>query len=159
MHICKDSSPIRTSLEVSKNMVMSCFQRMRLDCRIESFYTQGTPKKIDCFNADVFCAHCHTVFETMGCFYHCWSYQDVRRAPTEKTIQRGSKKRDLEEMRRQYIEEKGYTVVKMWECEWWNLHTTDVPKKNTRESRSHTRVHCVSTDYCTRQIEAHCLLA
>ena len=38
------------------------------DCKIESFYTTGTQKKIDCFKVDSFCAHCNTVFEAMGCF-------------------------------------------------------------------------------------------
>ena len=49
-----------------ENMVMSYLQRMRPDCRIESFYTTGTRKKIDCFNADGFCGHCNTAFEAMG---------------------------------------------------------------------------------------------
>ena len=35
-----------------ENMVMSYFQRMRPDCRIEIFHTTGTQKKIDYFNAD-----------------------------------------------------------------------------------------------------------
>ena len=53
-----------------ENMVMSYFQRQRPDCKIESVYTTGTQKKIDCFKVDGFCAHCKTVFEAMGCFYH-----------------------------------------------------------------------------------------
>ena len=40
-----------------ENMVMSYFQRQRPDCKIESFCTTGTQKKIDCFKADGFCAH------------------------------------------------------------------------------------------------------
>ena len=52
-----------------ENMVMSCFPRQRPDCKIESFYTTGTQKKIDCFKAYGFCTHCNTVFEAMGCFY------------------------------------------------------------------------------------------
>ena len=27
-------------------------------------------------------------------------------------------------MRKQYIKEKGYNVVEMWECKWWNLYKT-----------------------------------
>ena len=55
-----------------ENMVMSHFQIQEPDCKIESFYTTGTEKKIDCFKADGFCTHCNTVFEAMGCFYyHC----------------------------------------------------------------------------------------
>ena len=38
-----------------ENMVMSYFQKQRPDCKIESFYTTGTQKLIDCFEADGFC--------------------------------------------------------------------------------------------------------
>ena len=50
-----------------ENMVMSYFQRQKPHCKIESFYTTGTQKKIDCFKVDGFCAHCNTVFEALGC--------------------------------------------------------------------------------------------
>ena len=50
-------------------MVMSYFQRTRPDCKIESFYTTGTQRKIDFFSVDGVCSHCNTVFEAMGCFY------------------------------------------------------------------------------------------
>ena len=43
---------------------------MRPHCRIESFYTAGTQRKIDCFNADGFCRYCNLVSEAMCCFYH-----------------------------------------------------------------------------------------
>ena len=84
---------------------------MRPDCRIESFYTTGTQKKIDCFNVDGFCGHCNTVLEAMGCFYHYCPCQEARAVLTEQVIQRGTKKREMDEMRKQYIEEKGDSVV------------------------------------------------
>ena len=28
-------------------------------------------------------------------------------------------------MRRDYIQQKGYQIVEMWECEWWSLYKTD----------------------------------
>ena len=46
-----------------EKMVMSYFQRQRPDCKIESFYTTRTQKKIVCFRVDGFCAHCNIVFE------------------------------------------------------------------------------------------------
>ena len=60
-------------------MVMSYFQRQKPDCKIESFYTTGTQKKIDCFKVDGFCAHCNAVFEAMGCFYHYCPTAHVRK--------------------------------------------------------------------------------
>ena len=38
---------------------------------------------------------------------------------TEEVIKRGSRKRELDEVRRGYTQEEGFTVIKMWECEWW----------------------------------------
>ena len=29
-------------------------------------------------------------------------------------------------MRNQYIKERGYNVVEMWECEWWSLYETTI---------------------------------
>ena len=123
-----------------ENMVISYFQRQRPDCKIESFYTTGTQKKIDCFKVDGFCAHCNTVFEAMGCFYHYCSCQEARPALTEEDIERGNKKREMDQMRKQYIKEKGYNVVEMWKCEWWNLYkTTTCVKEHLRESFPYKR--------------------
>ena len=123
-----------------ENMVMSFFQRQRPDCKIESFYTTGTQKKIDCSKVDGFCAHCNTVFEAMGCFYHYCPCQEPRPSLTEEDIERGNKKREMDQMRKQYIKEKGYNVVEMWECEWWNLYkTTTCVKEHLRESFPYKR--------------------
>ena len=117
-----------------ENMVLSYFQRQRLDSKIESFYTTGTQKKVDCFKVDGFCAHCSTVFEAMGCFYHYCSCQEARTSLIEEDIERGNKRREMDQMRKQYIKENGYIVVKMWECEWWNLYkTTTCVKEHLRE--------------------------
>ena len=75
-------------------MVMSYLQSQRPNCTIESCYTSGTQKKIDCFNVDGFCTHCKTIFEAMG-----------------------HKKREYDELRRDYLRNKGYKVVEIWECE------------------------------------------
>ena len=42
-------------------------------------------------------------------------------------------------MRKQYIKEKGYNVVEMWECEWWNLYRTTCVKEHLRESFPYKR--------------------
>ena len=76
-----------------ENKVMCFFQQTRPECKIESFFTTGRQKKIDCFGVDGFCSHCNTVFEAMGCFYHFCPCQELRPSLTEEDIQRGSKKR------------------------------------------------------------------
>ena len=117
-----------------ENMVMSFFQRTRPECKIESFFTTGRQRKIDCFIVDGFCSHCKTVFEAMGCFYHFCPCQEVRPSLTEEEIQRGSKKRELDGLRRHYIQEKGFKIIEMWECEWWRLYkTTNTVEQHIRE--------------------------
>ena len=118
-----------------ENMVMSFFQRTRPECEIESFFTTGRRKEIDCFSVDEFCSDCNTVIEAMGCFYHFCPCQELRPSLTEEDIQRGSKKRELDALRRHSIQEKGYKVIKMWECDWWRLY------KTTNTGRQHIRKH------------------
>ena len=66
-----------------ENMVISYLQSQRPNSTIESYYTTGTRKKIDCFNVDDICSHCKTIFEAMGCYFH---FCDVRKH--EKVCQR-----------------------------------------------------------------------
>ena len=90
---------------------MFYFQRTTPDCRINSFYTTGRQKKIDRFSVDEFCSHCNTVFEAMGYFYHFCPCQQFRPPLTEEDIKRGSRKRELDESRQGFIQEKGFTVM------------------------------------------------
>ena len=123
-----------------ENMVMSYFLRQRFDCKFESFYTTRTQKKIDCFKADGFCALCNTVVEATRCFYHYRPCKEARPSLTEEDIERGYKKKVLDQRRKQYIKEKGYYVVEMWENEWWNLYKrTTCVKEPLRESFSYKR--------------------
>ena len=43
---------------------------------------------------------------------------------------RGIKKREQDQMRKEYIQKKGYKIVEKWECEWWSLYKTDAPVKS-----------------------------
>ena len=94
-------------------MVMSFHQKTRPDCKIESFFISGKQKIIDCFNVDGYCDHCKTVFEARGCYYHFVSCQETRPSLTEQDIERGNKKIEMDDMRREYIKEKGYKVKEM----------------------------------------------
>ena len=109
---------------------MSYFQQSRPDCKIESNITTGRQKKIDCFSVDGICYHCNTVFEATGCYYHYCPCQEARPSLTDTDIERGLKKRQQDETRRDYIQQKGYEIVEMWECEWWRLYETDAPVKS-----------------------------
>ena len=70
----------------------------------------------------------------MGCFYHFCPCQELCPSLTEEDIQRGSKKRELDALRRHYIQEKGFNIIEMWECEWWRLYkTTNTVQQQIRE--------------------------
>ena len=46
----------------------------------------------------------------------------------------------MDQMRKQYVKEKGYNVVEMWECEWWNLFkTTTCVNEHLRNSFPYKR--------------------
>ena len=95
---------------------------------------QQADKKIDCFSVDSFCSHCNTVFEAMGCLYRFCLCQELRPSLTEEDIQCGSKKGQLDALRRHYIQKKGFRVIEMWECEWWRLYqSTNTVKQLIRE--------------------------
>ena len=133
-------TPRQNKTRSFENMVMSYFQRTRPDCKIESFYTTGRQKKIDRFSVDGFCSHCNTVFEAMGCFYHFCPCQELRPSLTEEGVKRGSRRIELDELRRSYIQEKDFTVVEMWECSWWRHYkTTANVKLHIRENFPYRR--------------------
>ena len=118
-----------------ENMVLSSFQRSRPDCKIRSKVTTGRQIKIDCFNVDGICYHRNTVFEAMGCYYRYLFCQEARSALTDTDIERRVKKRQQIEMRRDYIQQKGYKIGEMWECECCSLYKTDASiKSHLRES-------------------------
>ena len=117
-------TPRQNKTRSFENMVMSFLQRTRPDCKSESFYITGRQKKIDRFSVDGFYFHCNTVFEAMGCFYHICPCQELRSSLTEEDIKRGSRRKELDELRGRRIQEKGFTVTKKWECEWWSLYKT-----------------------------------
>ena len=122
-----------SSTRVNK-IFMSAFQRTKPECEIESFFTTGRQKKIDCFSVDGFCSHCNTVFQALGCFYHFCPCQELPPSLTEEFIQRGSKKRELVALSRHYLQEKGFKVIETWECEKWRLYkTTNTVKQHIRE--------------------------
>ena len=76
----------------------------------------------------------------MDWFYHFCPCQELRSSLTEEDMKLVSRKRDLDELKRSYIQEKGFTVIEMWECVWWRLYktTTDV-KLHIRENFPYRR--------------------
>ena len=80
------------------------------------------------------------MFEATGCVYHFCPCQELRPSLTEEDIKRGSRRTGLDELKRGYIQEKGFTVIEMWECEWWRLYkTTTNVKLQIRENFPYRR--------------------
>ena len=71
----------------------------------------------------------------MGRFYHFCSCLEARPSLTEQDIEQGNKKREMDDLRREYIQEKGYKVEEMGECDWWQSFKTNDKIKN------HDRTH------------------
>ena len=103
-----------------EKMVVSCFQATRPECKIESYYTTKTQKKIDCFSLDGYCNHYKTVFEALACYFYFCPSQEARPSLTDDEIKRGTKKREMNELRKDYNREKGYSIEEMWKCSWWD---------------------------------------
>ena len=40
------------------------------------------------------------------------------------------KKKERDQMRKEYIQQKRYKLIEMWECNWWELYRTDATVKN-----------------------------
>ena len=107
-----------------ENTVMFYFQPTRPDCKFESFYNTGRQKKTDCFTIDGFCSYCNTVFEAMGCFHHFCLCQVLRLSLIEEYIERASRKREPNDLRRDDIQEKSFNLIEMRDCGWWRLYKT-----------------------------------
>ena len=45
-------------------------------------------------------------------------------------MERGNKKREMDELRRENIEEKGYKIEEKWKCEWWEIFKPNDKIKN-----------------------------
>ena len=48
---------------------------------------------------------------------------------TEEGFKRGSEKRELGELRRGCIQEKGFSLIELWDCQWWILYKTNTDVK------------------------------
>ena len=110
-----------------EKMVLSYFQQSRPDCKIANNVTTGRRKKIDCFSVDGICYHCNTVFEAMACYYHYCLCHEAHPSLTDNEIVRGMEKREQHQMRKENFLQKGYKIIEMWECKWWELYRTDAP--------------------------------
>ena len=113
-----------------ENMVMSFCQTTRPEGTIESFYTTGKQKKIDSFTVDGFCGHCQTIFEALGCYYHFCPCGETQPNLSEDEFEFDIRKSESDKLRKFYLAKKGYKVIEMRECEWWDNVKENATLKN-----------------------------
>ena len=108
-------------IEFEHLKIWSChtFKQPDLNVKLRVTTLQENRKKINCFSVDGYCNQCKTVFEAMVCYFHFCPCQEARPSLTADDIKRGTKKREIDELRKEYIREKGYSIEEMWECSWW----------------------------------------
>ena len=104
----------RTKPVALKIVSYPVFNEQGQNIKLQVSIQQPDRKKTDCFSVDWFCSHCNSVSEAMGCFYHFGPCQEIRTPVTEEDIQRGSKKREFNELRQSYIHENYSHSLKCW---------------------------------------------
>ena len=55
----------------------------------------------------------------MGWYFHFCPCQEAKASLSEEETQRGIRKREHDELRRDYLKSKGYKIVEFRECKWW----------------------------------------
>ena len=57
----------------------------------------------------------------MGCYFHFSDItcQEAQAGLSEEEMQGGIRKREHDELRRDYLRYKGYNIIDVWECNWW----------------------------------------
>ena len=77
---------------------------------MKSLYTTERQKKNDIFHVDGHCDFFKTVFEAR---YHFCSCQEIRPYLPEQDIEKRTKKREMDELRREYKKQKVYKTQEM----------------------------------------------
>ena len=85
----------------------------------ERVHTQKTETHIG------FYGHCNSVFEAVGGYCHYGSSQEARLFFTEEEIRRGITQREPDELRKQYIQEKGCIFIEVYKCDWLKMYKTE----------------------------------
>ena len=98
--------------ETSRTWLSHISKEKDLNVELRVSTPQELKKKIYCFKVDCFCALCNTVFKAMGCFFHYCPCQEARFSLTEEDIERGNKKREMDQIIKQYIKKTVIILLK-----------------------------------------------
>ena len=95
-------------IEFGHLKICSChtFKQPDLNVKLRVTTLQENRKKNDCFSVDGYCNHCKTLFEAMGCYFYFCPCEEARPSLTDDDMKRGTQKREMDELRKNYIREK-----------------------------------------------------
>ena len=112
----KDKISRRDKIEFERLKIWSChtFKQPDLDAKLKVTRLHEHRKKNDCFSVDGYCNHCKTVFEAMGCYFLFCPCQGARPSLSDDELKRGAKKRKMNELQKNYIRVKGYSIEEMF---------------------------------------------
>ena len=79
---------------------------------------------------DGFCGHFQAIFEALGCYYHFCPCKETQANLGEDEFEFSIRKRESDKLRKFYLEKKGYKVIEMRVCEWWDLVQENSMLKN-----------------------------
>ena len=60
------------------------------------------------------------IFEALGCYYHFCPCKKTQTSLGKDEFETGIWKRESDKLRKLYVEKKGYKVIEMRKCEWWD---------------------------------------
>ena len=152
MQICKDSSPVKTNLEVSK--LWSCHTVNRWDwaAKLRAFTQQGHRKRLIVSMQVGFveiATHCFKQW-IVDCFNHYCSCEEARPALTEGDFQSGTKRRKWMKCGNSFSGRKVTLLSEFGNVIGENSSRLMYQWRNIWENLSHTRVHCVRTSHRTK---------
>ena len=101
---------VKTTVGVLKTW--SCHTFSESDHLVRLKVSTRQVHKESAYRVDEFCGHCNAVFEGMGYYYHSRTCHEARSAVTEEKIQPGFGKKEPDELRKQYIQEKVVTSMR-----------------------------------------------
>lgn len=108
----------RSQLE---KQVLHYMNTLNPQCTIQCLFRNGKQKRIGPYLVDGYCAHCQTVYEVMGCYYHACDCQMDRIVSSgdEEKMEWAAYRRQFDEEKRHFIETVlGLEYKVIWECDW-----------------------------------------
>ena len=132
-------TPPSNKTRTFENNVMSYFQLKIHECKLQSLYSTSRQNRIHCFGVDkLFFIATVCLKQWAAVVTLVFVKKDIPLCM--KSYQSGSKKSELDELRRSYKQEESFIVIKKWGCEWLRLYkTTTNVQEHVREKFPYRR--------------------